>query len=77
MAFHYKIMTNKTFFETTIGSIFTLAIVQPSELLSAFIIGGAGAIGAFILGGLFKWLFNVTKQKLINSINKWKEKDSQ
>lgn len=57
MIFNFKIMTNKTLFETVIGSIFTIALIQPAELLSAFIIGGAGAAGAFIVSTFLKWIW--------------------
>ena len=60
----HSIMSNNTLLQTTVGSIFSIAIIQPHELLSAFIIGGAGGIGASVLGGVFKWVVDKLKAKI-------------
>lgn len=44
---HYKPV-----FETVIGTVFTIVVLNPQELLTAFIIGFIGALGALCLTGL-------------------------
>jgi hypothetical protein len=57
---------DKTFLNTVVGSIFTIAMIQPAELLNAFVLGGAGAAGAFFISSFLKWIWKRFFKKDIN-----------
>lgn len=41
---------------TTAGSIFSMLVVSPSELVSTFLIGAIGAMGAFCASLILKYI---------------------
>jgi hypothetical protein len=54
-------MDSKARFDTIAGSIFTIMIMQPNELLSTFIIGAVGAVGAYCGHLMIKFVVDKVK----------------
>lgn len=45
-----------TIINTTLGSVFSIIVLNPTEIITTFILGAVGAAGAYLATLFLKWM---------------------